>query len=90
MAVVDMIPTLDEAALKTLLANARRLEAGGTSAQKKAAEAMIPVIDAELVERESRKPPKKTPVRAKRKTAAAAAPVETAPEAKAESQTDVD
>ncbi len=74
MAVVDMIPTLDEPALKVLLANARRLETQGTAAQQKAAEAIIPVIDAELLDRESRKPPKKTPVRAKRKTAVVAKP----------------
>ena len=90
MAVVDMIPTLDDAALKVLLANARRLESGGTPAQKKAAEAMIPVIDAEMVERESRKPPKKTVTRAKRKVAAAAAvEVEAESETEAESEADV-
>ena len=68
MSMIDRIPTMADADLATLLANARRLEDSGAPAQQKAAAEMLPLITAELAEREARKPPKPAP-RA-RKTAA--------------------
>jgi hypothetical protein len=61
MAIADRLPTLDDAALASLRANAARLQAGGGAKQEEAA-MLLPLIEAEIAEREARKPPK--PVRA--------------------------
>ena len=65
MAIADMLPTMDDGALATLRSNAARLEGGAAGAQQKQAALLLPLIDAELAERDARKPPK--PVRAKPK-----------------------
>ena len=57
MALADMLPTLDDAALANLWANATRLETGAGAKQKEAA-LLLPLIEAELADREARKPPK--------------------------------
>ena len=63
MTIADMIPTLDDAALANLRRNATRLEAGDDAAKRAQAADLMPLIDAELADREARKPPK--PARAK-------------------------
>ena len=69
MSMVDRIPAMSDADLASLHANAQRLETQGTTpGQQKAAAEMLPLIAAELAERESRKPPKPAPK--PRKTAA--------------------
>lgn len=70
MAVADMLPTMDDAALASLMTNARRLETGAEGPRRDQAAQLVPLIEAELAEREARKPPKVTPVR-KRKPVAA-------------------
>jgi hypothetical protein len=51
MDVADTLPSLEDAALAILHANADRLERNGTPAQKAAAAALMPTIIAELVAR---------------------------------------
>ena len=87
MALADMIPTLDDAALASLRVNAQRLEAtAGGRQQMQAAEA-LPLIEAELAARLARKPAKKKaaakPRAPKVAKAAKAAPVEDAEAAEA-------
>ncbi|WP_174301651.1 hypothetical protein [Caulobacter sp. S45] len=69
MAVADMLPTMDDKALESLKANALRLQDEPEGARQKQAEMLLPLIEAELAEREARKPPK--PVRVVRKKAPA-------------------
>ena len=57
MTLAERIPTLDDDALKTLGANARRLEAEGGRRQEEAA-MLVPLIEAELADRQARKPAK--------------------------------
>ena len=72
MSMADRLPTMTDADLASLHANARRLETqGATPGQQKAAADMLPLITAELAEREARKPPK--PAAKPRKKAAASA-----------------
>jgi hypothetical protein len=68
MAIADMLPTMDDKALDSLKANALRLQDEPEGARQKQAEMLLPLIEAELAEREARKPPK--PVRVVRKKAA--------------------
>ncbi len=42
------LPAMDDKALANLSANARRLESSGSAAQREAATALLPAIDAEL------------------------------------------
>lgn len=69
MAVADMLPTMDDKALESLKANALRLQLEPEGARQKQAELLLPLIEAELAEREARKPPK--PARVVRKKAPA-------------------
>ena len=74
MSMVDRIPAMSDADLASLQANAQRLETTATTpGQQKAAAEMLPVIAAELAEREARKPKPAPRVRkaAPRKSAAA-------------------
>ena len=48
-----MIPSLADDALKNLFANAQRLETEGSTAQKAAATALLPAIQAELDSRKN-------------------------------------
>jgi hypothetical protein len=63
MALADRLPTLDDAALANLRANAVRLQSV-EGAKGEAAAVLLPLIEAEIADRESRKPPK--PARAAR------------------------
>ena len=64
MAIADMLPTMDDAALANLRINASRLQADADGARQEQAALLLPLIDAELAERDARKPPK--PARAVR------------------------
>lgn len=67
MTMIDRIPGLTDADLATLHGNARRLEMSSDVGRSKAAVDMLPVIEAELAQREAAKPKKAPP---KRKPAA--------------------
>jgi hypothetical protein len=58
MAIQDMIPTLVDADLNTLRANAERLSREGSPKQKAAADALLPQIIAEQEGRAAAKPPR--------------------------------
>ena len=58
MAIADMLPTMDDSALASLRVNAARLQDSAAGAQQKQAALLLPLIDAELAERDARKPPK--------------------------------
>ena len=58
MAVADLIPQLTDDELVSLHANASRLGVGASGVRQAEAASLIPLIDAELAEREARKPPK--------------------------------
>jgi hypothetical protein len=60
MSIAERLPTMVDAELVTLRANALRLEAAGGAQMAKAAE-LLPLIDAEIAERLARKPPKAPP-----------------------------
>jgi hypothetical protein len=49
------IPEMTDAQLTALAANARRLQASGTAQQKTSADALLPVIDAEMARRAAEK-----------------------------------
>jgi hypothetical protein len=49
------IPTMADAELNSLLANARRLLASGTAIQKKTAEILVPLIETEVTSRQAAK-----------------------------------
>lgn len=67
MRIAEMIPTLDNAALGNLRENALRLQAGGAGPKRHEAEALLPLIDAELAQRQAKKP---APARARKPSAA--------------------
>lgn len=71
MTIADMIPSLGDAELSNLLANAQRLTTGAGSARAKA-EALIPMIEAEQATRAAKAPPpvRKPRAPARRKVAA--------------------
>jgi ElaB/YqjD/DUF883 family membrane-anchored ribosome-binding protein len=75
MAIADMIPQMNDADLASLHDNARRIEASSTGLKQEQASQLRPLIEAELVRRESAKPAKKTVAkpRAKKVVAKAAA-----------------
>ena len=56
MAIADMIPGMESKALATLRDNALRLQQTGTPRQRADAEALMPVIEAEMAERKARAP----------------------------------
>lgn len=73
MALADLIPTMDDAQLKTLRENAVRIQDGDDPARQNAAAEILPVIDAELADRAAKNPKPAPKPRAKRKPAAATA-----------------
>lgn len=74
MTMADRIPAMSDADLASLHANAQRLETSAANpVQQKAASEMLPIITAELAEREARKPPKPAP-KARKPKAPRAAP----------------
>ena len=73
MALADLIPTMDDAQLKTLRENAVRIQDGDDPARQNAAAEILPVIDAELADRAAKNPKPAPKPRAKRKPAATAA-----------------
>ncbi len=74
MAIGDKLSSMDDASLKTLKANASRLQFSG-GAQSEAALSLLPLIEAELAERLSRKPAKVTKPRVRKAPAAVVAEV---------------
>jgi hypothetical protein len=70
MAIADLIPTLDDKALANLHDNAVRLQAGPETANQKRAVVLLPIIEAELAERDAKKPPKRVTAPPKRKSRA--------------------
>lgn len=70
MALADLIPGMDDTQLKTLRANAVRLQTEGDTAKQAAATEILPVIDGEMAERAAKNPKLAPKPRAKRKTAA--------------------
>lgn len=56
MAIADMIPGMEPKALATLRDNALRLQQTGTPRQRADAEALMPVIEAEMAERKAKAP----------------------------------
>ena len=58
MALADMLPTFDDAALLNLQSNAVRLAADTDGARHEDAAALLPLIEAELSTREATRPPK--------------------------------
>lgn len=58
MSVAEMIPSMDDASLVNLRANAVRLEAGADGPRRQQAVELLPLIEAELTQREAAKPPK--------------------------------
>ncbi|MGE0046732.1 MAG: hypothetical protein AB7J28_02370 [Hyphomonadaceae bacterium] len=80
MSIDERIPTLNDAELTTLKANAERLLETGSPKQKNEAERLLPLIQSEQAERKAKAPPKavkapakRAPAKSKKKTAAAAA-----------------
>ncbi len=53
MSLIDKIPLLDDAALKNLLDNARRLGASGSVKQQADAADLLPALEAALAERKA-------------------------------------
>ena len=73
MALADLIPTMDDTQLKTLRANAVRLQTEGDTAKQAAATEILPVIDNEMAERAAKNPKPAPKPRARRATAASKA-----------------
>ena len=71
MAIGDKLSSMDDASLTNLKANASRLQFSG-GAQSEAALALLPLIEAELAVRLSRKPAKVTKPRVRRAPVVAA------------------
>ena len=51
----ERVPTMTDKELDTLLANGRRLLAGGNAIQKKTAEVLVPLVEGELAKRAAAK-----------------------------------
>lgn len=71
--IVDLrarVPQMADAALTTLLTNARRLVDAGSKMQRNSAVELIPVIEAELAARQAAKPAKKAAVKKQKAPAA--------------------
>jgi len=71
MDMVEKLPGMSDADLGNLISNAERLAQSGTTKQQQAAQAMLPVIQAEAVRRRELKPAKRA-TRGGRKVAGAA------------------
>ena len=71
MTMADMIPTMHDADLASLQGNAQRLEATGTDKQKRDAAELLPLIAAEMADREAKKPAKAAKKAPAKKKAAA-------------------
>jgi hypothetical protein len=72
MSIDERIPGLSDKELATLRANAERLAVSGTVQQRTEAERLLPLVDAELLERKARAPakaPKKAATKPKAKKA---------------------
>jgi hypothetical protein len=79
MDILEKLPALPEDGLKTLLANAQRLESIGSPAQRASASALLPAIEAELQARKAARqaakaPAVRPPSRGRRKPRAEAPP----------------
>jgi len=74
MSMAARLPTMADADLASLRANAQRLFESGSAKQRTQAEELLPLVEAEVQARIAAKPPKKTPVKrvAKPKVAKAA------------------
>jgi hypothetical protein len=77
----ERVPTMTDKELDTLLANGRRLLAGGNAIQKKQAEVLVPLIEGEQAKRAAVKEEAKKAAAAKRAKRGKAAPVEAEAEA---------
>ncbi len=55
MSLIDKIPQLDDAGLKNLLDNARRLSASGSQNQQSQAAELLPALELAMAERKSKK-----------------------------------
>lgn len=56
MEMIERLPTMPDPELKVLLANARRLGDSGAAKQQDAANALIPLIEAEMADRKAKTP----------------------------------
>jgi hypothetical protein len=74
MAIADLIPSMNDAALANLDRNVRRLEGEAGGARRQQAAELRPLIDAELSRRLALKPTKPARVSPPRKSKAKAAP----------------
>jgi len=70
MAINDKFPTMSDVDLKSLRANAERLEQSGTAGQKAEATRLLPLISAEIDARVAAKPVLHKAIGARRKAAA--------------------
>lgn len=73
MDLIDRLPQMEDAALSVLQENALRLQQTGTAAQRNAASALMPALEAELAERRQAKLEAQKAKRASAKRAKAAA-----------------
>ncbi len=55
MSLIDKIPQMDDAGLKNLLDNARRLSASGSQNQQSQAAELLPALEQAMAERKSKK-----------------------------------
>lgn len=76
----ERVPTMTDKELDTLLANGRRLLAGGNAIQKKTAEVLVPLVEGELAKRAAAKDEAKKAAAARRAKRGKAAPADAAPE----------
>lgn len=85
MDLISRLPSLEDSALAVLQENAVRLEQSGTAAQRSAAAALMPAIEAELEARRAAKPApaKRAPRTAAGKRAAGTAAAKPAAKRKA-------
>ena len=74
MSMAARLPTMADADLASLRANAQRLFESGSAKQKTQAEELLPLVEAEVQARIAAKPPKKTPVKRVTKAKAKVAP----------------
>jgi len=65
---LEKLPTMPDAGLKTLQTNAQRLEQTGTPGQRASATALLPAIEAELATRQTAKRVAAAAARPKRET----------------------
>jgi hypothetical protein len=76
----ERVPTMSDKELDTLLANGRRLLAGGNAIQKKTAEVLVPLVEGEQAKRAAVKDEAKKAAAARRSKRGKAAAVEAAAE----------